>query len=135
TSAIGYPSLPYDGYVGEWEGSRRRSTRSGHGWFRPAVPSTLSDDAERPPVCPSGREIHPDWRHFAPPARLRPVTASSPPLPRFDQGLLALLLVIGFVFAAPEVIPIVAVVAAISAVRPESSPVPKLIVLLVENRL
>jgi len=95
----------------------------------------LSYDAERRPVCPSGGEIRPDWRHFAPPVRLRPVTASSPPLPRFDQGLLALLLVIGFVFAAPEVIPIVAVVATISAVRPESSPVPKLIVLLVENRL
>ena len=62
------------------------------------------------------------------------MTASPPPLPRFDQGLLALLLVIGFVFAAPEVIPIVAVVAGISAVRPEASPVPKLITLLVENR-
>ena len=62
------------------------------------------------------------------------MTTSPPPLPRFDQGLLALLLVIGFVFAAPEIIPIVAVVAGISAVRPEASPVPKLITLLVENR-
>lgn len=62
------------------------------------------------------------------------MTGSAPPLPRFDQGLLALLLVVGFVFAAPEVIPIVAVVAGISAVRPEASPVPKLITLLVENK-
>ena len=71
---------------------------------------------------------------MAPRVPLGPMTASPPPLPRFDQGLLALLLVVGFVFAAPEVIPIVAVVAGISAARPESSPVPKLITLLVENR-
>jgi hypothetical protein len=64
----------------------------------------------------------------------RPVTASPPPLPRFDQGLLALLLVTGFVFSAPEVIPIVAIVAGVSALRPETSPVPRLITLLVENR-
>jgi hypothetical protein len=62
------------------------------------------------------------------------VTASPPPLPRFDQGLLALVLVTGFVFSAPLVIPLVAVVSGISAVRPEISPVPKLISLLVEQR-
>jgi len=62
------------------------------------------------------------------------VTASPPPLPRFDQGLLALVLVTGFVFSAPLVIPLVAVVSGISAVRPEISPVPKLITLLVEQR-
>jgi hypothetical protein len=62
------------------------------------------------------------------------VTASAPPLPRFDQGLLALVLVTGFVFSAPLVIPLVAVVSGISAVRPEISPVPKLISLLVEQR-
>jgi hypothetical protein len=62
------------------------------------------------------------------------VTASTPPLPRFDQGLLALVLVTGFVFSTPLVIPLVAAVAAISAVRPEISPVPKLISLLVEQR-
>jgi len=95
---------------------------------------SLSDQDPGAPVCPSDRYIRSPWRQFAPPVRLRPVTASTPPLPRFDQGLLALFLVTGFVFAAPEVIPIVAVVAAISAVRPESSPVPKLIALLVENR-
>jgi hypothetical protein len=63
------------------------------------------------------------------------VTSSAPPLPRFDQGLLALVLVSGFVFAAPLVIPVVAVVAAVSAVRPEVSPVPRLIALLVESRV
>jgi hypothetical protein len=62
------------------------------------------------------------------------VTASPPPLPRFDQGLLALVLVTGFVFSAPLVIPLVAAVAAVSAVRPEISPVPRLISLLVEQR-
>jgi hypothetical protein len=62
------------------------------------------------------------------------VTASPPPLPRFDLGLLALVLVTGFVFSAPLVIPLVAVVSGISAVRPEISPVPKLISLLVEQR-
>jgi hypothetical protein len=62
------------------------------------------------------------------------VTASTPPLPRFDQGLLALVLVSGFVFSAPLVIPLVAVVAGVSAVRPEVSPVPRLITLLVESR-
>jgi len=62
------------------------------------------------------------------------VTASTPPLPRFDQGLLALALVTGFVFSEPLMIPLVGVVAAISAVRPEASPVPRLIALLVENR-
>jgi hypothetical protein len=62
------------------------------------------------------------------------VTASAPPLPRFDQGLLALVLVTGFVFSAPLVIPLVAVVSGISAVRPEISPVPRLISLLVEQR-
>lgn len=62
------------------------------------------------------------------------MTASPPPLPRFDQGLLALVLVTGFVFSTPLVIPVVGVVAAISAVRPEISPVPRLIGLLVEQR-
>jgi hypothetical protein len=62
------------------------------------------------------------------------VTASTPPLPRFDQGLLALVLVSGFVFSTPLVIPLVAVVAGISAVRPDISPIPKLISLLVEQR-
>ena len=63
------------------------------------------------------------------------MTASTPPLPRFDQGLLALVLVSGFVFSAPLVIPVVAVVAAVSAVRPDMSPVPRLIALLVEQRV
>jgi hypothetical protein len=62
------------------------------------------------------------------------VTASTPPLPRFDQGLLALVLVTGFVFSTPLVIPLVAVVSGVSAVRPEISPVPRLIALLVEQR-
>jgi hypothetical protein len=62
------------------------------------------------------------------------VTASTPPLPRFDQGLLALVLVTGFVFSAPLVIPLVAAVSAVSAVRPEISPVPRLISLLTEQR-
>jgi hypothetical protein len=43
-------------------------------------------------------------------------------------------LVSGFVFSAPLVIPLVAAVAAVSAVRPEISPVPRLITLLVEQR-
>lgn len=63
------------------------------------------------------------------------MTASTPPLPRFDQGLLALVLVTGFVFSAPLVIPVVAVVSAVSAVRPEISPVPRLLTMLVEQRL
>jgi hypothetical protein len=42
--------------------------------------------------------------------------------------------VTGFVFSTPLVIPLVAVVSGISAVRPEISPVPKLIGLLVEQR-
>ena len=62
------------------------------------------------------------------------MTASPPPLPRFDQGILALVLVTGFVFSAPLVIPLVAVVCGVSAVRPEVSPVVKLITLLVEQR-
>ena len=62
------------------------------------------------------------------------MTSSAPPLPRFDQGLLALVLVTGFVFSTPLVIPVVAAVAAVSAVRPEVSPVPRLITLLVEQR-
>jgi len=62
------------------------------------------------------------------------VTASPPPLPRFDQGLLALVLVTGFVFSTPLVIPVVGVVAAISALRPDISPVPRLIGLLIEQR-
>ncbi len=63
------------------------------------------------------------------------MTASTPPLPRFDQGLLALVLVTGFVFSTPLVIPVVAAIAAVSAVKPEVSPVPRLIALLVEQRL
>jgi len=62
------------------------------------------------------------------------MTASPPPLPRFDQGLLALVLVSGFVFSTPLVIPLVAAVSAVSAVRPEVSPVPRLITVLVEQR-
>lgn len=62
------------------------------------------------------------------------MTASPPPLPRFDQGLLALVLVTGFVFSTPLVIPVAAAVAAVSAWRPEISPVPRLITLLVEQR-
>lgn len=62
------------------------------------------------------------------------MTASTPPLPRFDQGLLALVLVSGFVFSAPLVIPVVGVVAAVSAWRPEISPVPRLITALIEQR-
>jgi hypothetical protein len=62
------------------------------------------------------------------------VTSSAPPLPRFDQGFLALVLVTGFVFSAPLVIPVVAVTAAVSAVRPDISPVPRLIATLVESR-
>ena len=62
------------------------------------------------------------------------MTSSTPPLPRFDQGLLALVLVSGFVFSTPLVIPLVAAVAAVSAVRPEISPVPRLITVLVEQR-
>lgn len=62
------------------------------------------------------------------------MTASTPPLPRFDQGLLALVLVTGFVFSTPLVIPLVAAVSAVSAIRPEISPVPRLISLLVEQR-
>jgi hypothetical protein len=63
------------------------------------------------------------------------MTASTPPLPRFDQGMAALVLVSGFVFSAPLVIPVVAVGAAVSAWRPEISPVPRLITLLIEQRL
>jgi hypothetical protein len=63
------------------------------------------------------------------------VTSSAPPLPRFDQGFLALVLVSGFVFSAPLVIPVVAVVAAVSAIRPDVSPVPRLIAQVVESRL
>jgi hypothetical protein len=62
------------------------------------------------------------------------VTSSAPPLPRFDQGLLALVLVSGFVFSTPLVIPLVAAVAAVSAFRPEVSPVPRLITVLIEQR-
>ena len=62
------------------------------------------------------------------------MTASTPPLPRFDQGLLALVLVTGFVFSTPLVIPLVAAVSVVSAVCPEISPVPRLITLLVEQR-
>ena len=63
------------------------------------------------------------------------MTASTPSLPRFDQGLLALVLVSGFVFSAPLVMPVVAAVAAVSAWRPEISPVPRLIAVLIEQRL
>jgi hypothetical protein len=43
-------------------------------------------------------------------------------------------LVTGFVFSTPLVIPLVAAVSAVSAIRPEISPVPRLISLLVEQR-
>jgi hypothetical protein len=62
------------------------------------------------------------------------MTGSTPPLPRFDQGLLALVLVTGFVFSTPLVIPVVGVIAGVSAVKPEVSLVPRLIALLVEQR-
>ncbi len=62
------------------------------------------------------------------------MTSSPPPLPRFDQGLLALVLVTGFVFSTPLVMPVVAAIAAVSALRPEISPIPRLISLLVEQR-
>jgi hypothetical protein len=62
------------------------------------------------------------------------VTGSTPPLPRFDQGLLALVLVTGFVFSTPLVIPVVGIIAGVSAVKPEVSLVPRLIALLVEQR-
>ena len=63
------------------------------------------------------------------------MSASAPSLPRFDQGAAALVLVSGFVFSTPLVIQVVAVVAAISAVRPVISPVPRLITALLEQRL
>ncbi len=62
------------------------------------------------------------------------MTGSTPPLPRFDQGLLTLVLVTGFVFSTPLVIPVVGVIAGVSAVKPEVSLVPRLIALLVEQR-
>ncbi|HZQ76740.1 MAG TPA: DUF4395 family protein [Acidimicrobiia bacterium] len=86
------------------------------------------------PVCSRHRQIRSAWRRFAPPVRPRPVTASPPPLPRFDQGLLALALVTGFVFSEPLLIPVVGIMATVSAVRPEVSPVPRLIAGLVERR-
>jgi Domain of unknown function (DUF4395) len=95
---------------------------------------SLSPYSSGAPVCPRDRHIRSGWRRFAPPVRPRPVTTSPPPLPRFDQGLLALVLVTGFVFSEPLLIPLVAVVAAVSAVRPEVSPVPRLIAGLVERR-
>lgn len=96
---------------------------------------SLSSYSSRSPVCPRHRHIRSGWRRFAPPVRLRPVTTSPPPLPRFDQGLLALVLVTGFVFSEPLLIPVVGIVATVSAVRPEASPVPRLIAGLVERRL
>ena len=63
------------------------------------------------------------------------MSASAPSLPRFDQGAAALVLVSGFVFSTPLVIPVVAAVSAVSAVRPEISPVPRLITALTEQRL
>ncbi len=45
---------------------------------------------------------------------------------RFDQGVAALTLLCGFVFAVPSVIPLVGVLMVMSAVRPELSPVPRL---------
>jgi hypothetical protein len=44
---------------------------------------------------------------------------------RFDQGVAALALLCGFVFAVPSVIPLVAVLQLISAVHPAVSPVPR----------
>lgn len=62
------------------------------------------------------------------------MTAPAPPLARFDQGLLALVLLTGFVFSTPLVIPVVGVIAGVSAVKPDISPVPRLIAALVEQR-
>jgi hypothetical protein len=87
------------------------------------------------PIRGPYQQIRSESSHFGRRIQVRPVTASTPPLPRFDQGLLSLVLVSGFVFSAPLVIPVVAVVAAVSAFRPEISPVPRLITMLVEQRV
>lgn len=55
------------------------------------------------------------------------MTQVGPRLPRFDQGFLALALISGFVFAAPQVIPVWAVLATVSAVAPALSPIPWLV--------
>lgn len=56
-------------------------------------------------------------------------------LPRFDQGVLALALVCGFVFEAHWVIPTWAALALLSALRPALSPVPRLFGAFVLPRL
>ena len=45
---------------------------------------------------------------------------------RFDQGVAALALLCGFVFAVPSMIPLLAVLQLMSAVHPAVSPVPRL---------
>ena len=55
------------------------------------------------------------------------MTPVGPRLPRFDQGFLALALISGFVFAAPQVIPVGTVLATVSAVTPTVSPIPWLV--------
>ena len=54
---------------------------------------------------------------------MRPVDSR---VSRFDQGVAALALLCGFVFAVPSVIPLVGVLMLISALRPDLSPVPRL---------
>jgi hypothetical protein len=68
------------------------------------------------------------------PSPTAPGDGLASPAARFDEGVLALVLVIGFVFSEPLLIPVVAVVAAVSAVRPELSPVPRLVAGVVERR-
>jgi L-asparagine transporter-like permease len=97
--------------------------------------SSLCFLPSRTPFCACDEQIRSESPLFARRVPPRPVTASAPALPRFDQGFLSLVLIIGFVFSAPLVIPVVAVVAGISAWRPEISPVPRLITLLVEQRV
>jgi hypothetical protein len=54
-------------------------------------------------------------------------------LPRFDQGVLALAVVCGFVFEATFVIPAWSVMALLSAARPELSPIQRLFAALVTS--
>jgi hypothetical protein len=54
---------------------------------------------------------------------------------RFDQGVAALALLCGFVFAVPSVIPLVGVLMLLSAVRPQVSPVPRFFAAVASPRL
>jgi hypothetical protein len=54
---------------------------------------------------------------------------------RFDQGVAALALLCGFVFAVPSVIPLVGVLMLVSAVRPQVSPVPRFFAEVASPRL